>query len=87
MSLAWTIEYDRDAVKALKKLDRPVAAKILSYLDDVAATGNPRAQGKGLTGNLAGLWHYRIGNCRVICDLRDDELIIVAVGLGHRSDI
>lgn len=85
--MAWTIEYDRDALKSLKKLDRPIAAKIVDYLDDVAASDDPRVLGKGLTGNLAGLWRYRIGDYRVICDLRDNELIIVAVDLGHRSGV
>lgn len=84
MSLAWTIEYDRVALRALKKLDRPVAAKIVTYLDDVAESADPRALGKGL---LAGLWRYRIGDYRVICDLRDNEMIIVALDLGHRSGV
>ncbi|ALE93759.1 addiction module toxin RelE [Arthrobacter alpinus] len=85
--MAWAVEYDRDALKALKKLDKPVAAKIINYLDDVALLEDPRTQGKALTGNLAGLWRYRIGNYRVICDLIEDQLVIVAVDLGHRSDI
>lgn len=85
--MAWAVEYDRDAVKTLKKLDKPVAAKIVSYLDEVGEQQNPRTQGKGLSGNLAGLWRYRVGDYRIICDLLDDQLVIVAVDLGHRSQV
>lgn len=85
--MAGPIEYDPDALKSLKKLDRPLAAKIVNYLDDVAASDDPGVLGKGLTGNLGGLWRYRIGDYRVNCDLRDNELILVAVDLGHRSDV
>ena len=85
--MTWTLEYDRDALKALKKLDKTVASKILNYLESVAALDDPRIKGKSLTGNLAGLWRYRIGDYRVICDLHDDQFIIVALDLGHRSGI
>lgn len=85
--MTWTVEYDRDAVKALKKLDKPVAASIVDYLNEVATLDDPRSRGKGLTGNLAGLWRYRIGDYRVICDLHEETLIIVALDLGHRSNI
>lgn len=81
--MAWTIEYDRDAVKSLKKLDKSVAANIVDYLDDIAALDDPRSRGKG----LAGLWRYRVGDYRIICDLHDEELIIVALELRHRSKI
>lgn len=87
MNLAWTVEYDRDALSALKKLDKPVAAALVNYLDEVAVLEDPRSRGKALTGNLAGLWRYRVGDYKIICDVQDDELIIVAVDLGHQSKI
>lgn len=47
----------------------------------------PRQRGKGLTGDLAGYWRYRIGDWRVVVEIRDEELVIIAIGLGHRSKI
>ena len=85
--MSWTVEFDRDALRALKKLDKSVASTIADYLDDVAALDDPRARGKGLTGHLAGLWRYWVGDYRIICDLHDQELVIMAVDLGHRSKI
>ncbi|AIY00062.1 hypothetical protein ART_0463 [Arthrobacter sp. PAMC 25486] len=42
--MAWTIEYDRDATQAFKRLDKPVARDIMDYLDAVASLDDPRAQ-------------------------------------------
>ena len=46
---------------------------------------DPRVRGRGLTADLSGYWRYRIGDYRVIVEIRDDALVIVAVALGHRS--
>lgn len=86
-SLAWTIEYTGQAVKALRKLDKPLARRITSYLRDVAVLSDPRDRGKGLTGPLAGLWRYRVGDYRIICDLNDEHLAIIAVAIDHRSQV
>ena len=85
--MAWTIEYSADARKTLAKLDRPDSRHILDYLDEVAALDDPRTRGHGLTGNLAGLWRYRVGDWRVVCIINDRQLIIVAIDIGHRSTI
>ena len=43
----------------------------------------PRAHGKALTGNLSGLWHYRVGDYRLIAEIRDDRLVILMLEVGH----
>ncbi|WP_338024818.1 type II toxin-antitoxin system RelE/ParE family toxin [Anaerococcus marasmi] len=48
---------------------------------------NYRSIGKALVGQYKGLWRYRIGSYRVICDIRDDELIVLAIDIGHRKEI
>ncbi|RAN73530.1 addiction module toxin RelE [Bacillus sp. SRB_336] len=85
--MAWKVEYDPDAVKALQRLDKAVARRIVEYLDDVAALEDPRSRAKALTGTLGGLWRYRVGDYRIICDVISEELVIVALDLGHRSKI
>ena len=44
-------------------------------------------RGKALNGPLAGLWRYRIGDYRAVCDLIDDRLIVLVIDIGHRSSI
>ena len=36
---------------------------------------------------MKGLWRYRIGDYRMICEIRDDELIILALTVGHRREV
>ena len=71
--------------KNFKKLDPFVRKQIKSYLNRV--TDNPRAKGKALVANRTGQWRYRIGAYRVIVNIQDDELIILALEVGHRRDI
>ena len=68
-----------------KKLDPFVRKQIKSYLNRV--TDNPRAKGKALVANRTGQWRYRIGAYRVIVNIQDNELIILALEVGHRRDI
>ena len=46
---------------------------------------DPRSRGKALTGPLTGLWRYRIGDWRVVVDIYDDRLVILALDIEHRS--
>lgn len=48
---------------------------------------DPQTRCKALTGPLAGLWRLRVGDYRVLLDIQRDELVIVALDVGHRSSI
>lgn len=85
--MAWKIEFLPRALRALKKLDPPTRRAILDALAEISELSNPTSRGKPLSGNLRGLWRYRVGNYRVICSIEHDELVILAMDLGHRSTI
>jgi mRNA interferase RelE/StbE len=86
--LSWTIDISSGAERQLRKLDRSTARRLVAYLNQlVAETDDPRLRGKGLSGPLAGLWRYRVGDHRIICQLLDDRLIVLVVRLGHRSRV
>lgn len=85
--MAWRIEFTPAAAKELRKLDRQIARRIVTYLQDlVDSCGDPQQRGKGLTSNWAGLWRYRVGDHRVICQLEDDQLLVLVVRIAHRSE-
>ena len=67
------VEYSKRAQKQINKLDRQIS--------------DPRIHGKGLTGNHAREWRYRIGDYRLICDIQDDIMIILALEFGHRRSV
>jgi mRNA interferase RelE/StbE len=86
--LAWTIDYTKTAQSQLRKLDRTASLRIVDYMDErIALSGNPREQGKSLVGTHAGLWRYRVGDYRLICDIQDGRLIVLVLEIGHRKDI
>jgi mRNA interferase RelE/StbE len=86
--LAWTVDYTHTARTQLKKLDKPVARRILDFMDKrVALQEDPRALGKALTGPLGALWRYRVGDYRVICEIQDGAVKILVVRIGHRGDL
>lgn len=61
---------------------------IMSWINkNLVNCDNPFIHGKALTANLRGHWRYRVGNYRLICKIEQDEVIILVVEIGHRSDI
>lgn len=76
---------DDDFLNELKKLDKYVQKCVFKYLKEIEKLENPRARGKALTGNLKGLWRYRVENYKLIREIKDNELIIIAISIGHRS--
>ena len=84
----WRIEWDSKALKEAKKLDRNARKKIVEYLEKrVLASQDPYQFGKPLKGNKAGIWRYRVGNYRILCQIEDRALIVLVIAVGHRKDI
>jgi mRNA interferase RelE/StbE len=85
----WTIEFAEGAARQLRKLDRTVAQRIIAFLRErVSTAADPRSFGEALKGDELGrFWKYRVGDYRVIAEIRDREIRIVVVRLGHRSAV
>jgi len=86
--LAWTVEFQKSAAKQLRELDRPIQQRILIYFRTrVLAADDPRQLGKALTGDMGGLWRYRIGDYHAICKLEDERLVVLVLELGHSREV
>lgn len=85
--MAWAIDVSDKAVKALRKMDKQVARQIRDELADIARLDDPRSKGKALVGNLAGLWRYRVGDYRIVCDIEDEALVVLVVDVAHRREV
>ena len=79
-----TARFDREFSKLDKYTQKMLKAWIIRHLDGCE---NPRATGKALSANRTGQWRYRIGDYRLICEIYDGELVILALTIGHRRDI
>ena len=86
--MAWKIDLSTNALKQLRKLDKPVAQRILKFLRErVEKLDDPRKVGERLQGPLGDFWKYRVGDYRVICSLQDDKVVVWVVRIGHRSEV
>lgn len=84
----WTIRISDQALKSLKKLDKVDREMILSYLEQrIDGSENPRLYGKPLRENLDGLWRYRVGQYRLICEIEDAVVTVYVIDIGHRREV
>lgn len=82
------VAYSKKAQKQIRKLERHIQGLLFAWIDkNLEGTDNPRKHGKDLTGNRANEWRYRIGDYRLICDIQDDRMVILALEFGHRCDV
>ncbi len=88
MQSNYNVEVSEQFKKQFKKLDKYTQKMIQGWINkNLVNTTDPRIHGKSLTANKAGQWRYRIGDYRLICRINDNELIILAISVGHRREI
>ena len=87
--MAWQINVSESAEKQLAKLDRQIAQRIMTFLRErVAVLDDPRSIGEALKGSELGeFWKYRVGDWRIICEIRDKAVLITVLRLGNRREI
>lgn len=87
--MAWQIEFDPDALKELKKIDRPVQKRLLSFLRDrLSPLEDPRSLGEALSGaRLGSYWKYRVGDWRIVCDIQDQRIVVRVLRIGNRREV
>ena len=84
----YRVEYTSKAIKNLRKLDKNTRNLIYAWIDkNLVNCEDPRIHGKGLVGDKSGQWRYRIGDYRIICEIEDEEIVILVLEIGHRREI
>jgi mRNA interferase RelE/StbE len=88
MSDGYRVVLSDAARKELRKMDPQASRTILSWLNkNLQGCENPRWRGKALTGGRADQWSYRIGSYRVLANIRDEEVVIYVLKVGHRGKV
>jgi len=87
--MAWKIEFLPEAEKDLRRLDHKVVQRILRFLTArIRPIDDPRKIGEPVKGpQLGKFWKYRVGNYRIICQIKKAEITILVVRVGHRKKI
>lgn len=84
--MSYEIEWSAPALRELRKLDKPVARRIVTAVTKLGL--DPRPPGvKALTGQLPGTMRLRVGNYRVVYVVQDDLIIITVVRVAHRREV
>lgn len=88
-SAIWLIEFDSEAEKDLKDLDKTVQRRIVKFLRQrVAMLDDPRSIGQALTGSTLGnYWKYRVGDYRIIADILDAKVCVRVIRIGNRREV
>jgi mRNA interferase RelE/StbE len=81
----YTVQYDPKALKELTKLDKPAARRIVNAID--ALSGGPRPRGARPLVGYPDLWRIRVGDYRVVYTVKDEELVVLALRVAHRSTV
>mgnify|MGYP001094929752 CR=1 FL=1 len=84
--MRYNVVFTDKAKKQLKKIDKHIASLIIGWLEkNIEGCENPRIHGKGLVENKSGQW--RIGDYRVLCEINNQEIIVLVLEVGHRREI
>lgn len=86
--MTWKINWTDEARKQLRKLDKTAQENILDYMKKrISTADDPADFGKPLKYKKYGLWRYRVGDYRIVCQIESDVLTILVLQVGHRKDI
>ena len=86
--MRYKVELSKEAKRDLRKLDPHTSLMITDWLrKNLEGCENPRAFGKPLKGTYKGEWRYRVGDYRIISEIKDDKILILVTAVGHRSEI
>ena len=83
--MTYTIRYRTPARKALRKLDKQIAHRLLKAIETLAE--NPRPPGCVQLQGGAGEMRIRVGDYRIVYDVYDTELVILVLQVGHRREV
>jgi mRNA interferase RelE/StbE len=84
--MAYTVRVVPSAFKGLSRLPAKVREKICRKIDLLGENPYPQGAVK-LAGAKGNFFRVRVGDYRVIYRVRDDVLIVLVVGIGHRREI
>lgn len=83
--MAYSVRILPSAGRQLARLDPPIrkrlAAAIDGLADDPRPPGAKKLQGSGNT------WRIRVGDYRILHEIRDRQALVIVVDVGHRRDI
>ena len=86
--MKYKVVYDKTALKSIQKLEIQTKKQIKKIDENLMDTNNPRnSQWKSLKGKYKGKGRYKVGNYRILAQIKDDEIIIYIFEIAHRREV
>lgn len=82
--MPYSVRIKSSAAKELAAIGAPERRRLVEAIDRL---GTDPLRGAALKGNLTGLRRIRVGNYRVVYELREQELIVLVVRVAHRREV
>jgi mRNA interferase RelE/StbE len=79
----YILDYAKTFKKQLIKLEKSDQSRVILKLEEI--TQNPYSYVKKLVGN--DLFRLRVGNLRIILDIKDNKLLIMVLKVDKRSRV
>ena len=80
----YRVEFTSAAARQVRKLDRPVRARLL---DIELLAHSPRPDGVKKLASTENAWRIRVGDYRIIYSIEDDILVVTVVRVAHRREV
>ncbi len=76
--MSYKLIYTRSAERDIHKLDTVVKKKLQKKLEEYSSS--PLAHARRLTNSVIGSYRWRVGNYRVVFDIRGRTIVVLRVG-------
>jgi mRNA interferase RelE/StbE len=83
--VTFRITFAPSASRELRKFDSPVRRRLQAAIELLAENPRPPAAIQLVGGS--GEWRVRTGDYRIIYEIRDEELLVLVLRMGHRREI
>ena len=81
--MSFSIRIKESAARELRRVAKPDRTRIVAAIDRLTETPH---LGAALKGDLRGLRRLRVGDYRIVYEIRDEELVVLVVRVAHRRD-
>jgi mRNA interferase RelE/StbE len=83
--MAYAILFQPDARRELASLQRVYQRRVVATIESL--TNNPRPHGCAKMSGFQDIWRIRVGAFRIIYRIRDRQLVVEVIRIGHRREV
>jgi mRNA interferase RelE/StbE len=83
--VTYKVEWRDEARRAFLRLDKAIQERVQRVVDRLAENPRP-AQATPLVGDPR-TWRVRSGSWRILYEIHDDQLVVLVLDFGHRSEV